>query len=60
VLFPRHPLALLGLARSYALTHERTRARRAYESFLAKWADADSDIPILVKAKAEYAALQTR
>ena len=60
VLFPRHPLALLGLARSYALMHDRTQARRAYESFLAKWADADRDIPILVQAKAEYAALQTR
>jgi hypothetical protein len=30
----------------------------AYENFLALWAHADADIPILIEAKAEYARLR--
>jgi hypothetical protein len=30
----------------------------AYKDFLTLWKDADSDIPILKEAKAEYAKLQ--
>jgi hypothetical protein len=33
-------------------------ARKAYQDFFALWEDADSDIPILKQAKAEYAKLQ--
>jgi eukaryotic-like serine/threonine-protein kinase len=51
-------LAHLGLARAYALQNETTKARSAYQDFLALWKDADSDIPILKQAKAEYAKLQ--
>jgi eukaryotic-like serine/threonine-protein kinase len=40
-------LAHLGLARALA----------AYKDFLAPWKDADPDIPILKRAKAEYAKL---
>ena len=29
----------------------------AHEDFLTRWKDADSDVPILVQAKAEYARL---
>ena len=29
-----------------------------YEDFLALWKDDDSDIPILIAAKSEYAKLQ--
>lgn len=58
VLFPRHQLALLGLARSYALMHDTAEARKAYESFFAKWSEADRNIPILVQAKMEYARLR--
>jgi eukaryotic-like serine/threonine-protein kinase len=36
----------------------RVRALAAYKDFLALWKDADSDIPILKQAKAEYAKLQ--
>jgi hypothetical protein len=35
-----------------------TKARAAYEDFLALWKDADPDVPILSEAKAEYAKLQ--
>jgi hypothetical protein len=50
-------LSQLGLARSYALTGEKDKARAAYEKFLEIWKNADADIPVLMQAKAEYAAL---
>jgi hypothetical protein len=36
----------------------RTRALAAYRDFFALWKDADPDIPILKRVKAEYAKLQ--
>jgi hypothetical protein len=50
-------LAHLGLGRAYALQGETAKARPAYQDFLTLWKDADSDIPILKEAKAEYAKL---
>ncbi len=55
---PFHALAHLGLGRAYALAGEKDKARAAYEDFLALWKDADSDIPVLKQAKAEYANLK--
>ncbi len=54
---PSIPLARLGLARAYALSGETAKSRNAYEDFLTRWKDADSDVPVLQKAKTEYAAL---
>ncbi|MGA7929160.1 MAG: tetratricopeptide repeat protein, partial [Candidatus Sulfotelmatobacter sp.] len=61
-------LAHLGVARANALQAKnsqgadadlaRSRALAAYKDFLTLWKDADSDIPILKEAKAEYAKLQ--
>jgi len=34
-----------------------TRAKAAYQKFLALWSHADEDIPVLRQAKAEYAKL---
>jgi len=51
-------LAHLGLARAYALQADTVKARAAYQEFLTLWKDADPDIPILKKAKAEYAKLK--
>jgi hypothetical protein len=48
----------LGLARAYGLSGDKAKARTAYQDFLALWKDADSNIPILQQAKAEYAKLQ--
>jgi serine/threonine protein kinase/Flp pilus assembly protein TadD len=56
--FPIGALARLGLARAYALQGDAARARAGYQDFLALWKQADSDIPILRQAKAEYAKLQ--
>jgi eukaryotic-like serine/threonine-protein kinase len=55
---PIASLAQLGLGRVLAAAREATKARTAYQDFLALWKDADPDIPILKQAKAEYAKLQ--
>jgi len=55
---PTGPLALLGIARAYAMSGDPTKARTQYQDFFALWKDADPDIPILKEAKAEYAKLQ--
>jgi eukaryotic-like serine/threonine-protein kinase len=60
-------LAELGLARAYALTAKTSsgaeaetamsKARAAYQSFFDGWKDADPDLPVLIAARAEFAAL---
>jgi eukaryotic-like serine/threonine-protein kinase len=57
---PIGALAHLGLARAHALQGDTTKAKAAYEDFLALWKDADPDVPILKQAKAEYAKLKQR
>jgi eukaryotic-like serine/threonine-protein kinase len=61
-------LAHLGIARALVLEErglqgaQRTaaagKARIAYEDFFRQWKDADSGIPVLKQAQAEYAALR--
>ena len=51
-------LAHLQLGRAFVLSGDAIKAKAAYHDFLTLWKDADSDIPILVQAKAEYARLQ--
>ena len=55
---PIGALARLQLARALALAGDRSKAIAAYQDFLTLWKNADADIPILVRAKAEYARLQ--
>jgi tetratricopeptide (TPR) repeat protein len=55
---PVGALAHLQLGRAFALSGDKTKAKTAYQDFLALWKDADPDIPILKQAKAEYAKLQ--
>jgi hypothetical protein len=55
---PIGALAHLGLARAYALQGDTAKARAKYQDFLTLWKDAETDIPILVAAKAEYAKLE--
>jgi tetratricopeptide (TPR) repeat protein len=50
-------LAHLQLGRVFVLSGDKTRAKAAYEAFLALWKDADLDNPILKKAKTEYGRL---
>ena len=57
-LFPFRAQVQLGLARAYAMGGEKASAKKAYEAFFLTWKDADADLPMLVAAKKEYAALQ--
>jgi serine/threonine protein kinase/tetratricopeptide (TPR) repeat protein len=51
-------LARLQLARAYVASGDTAKAKAAYQNFFTLWKDADSGIPILNEAKAEYAKLQ--
>jgi tetratricopeptide (TPR) repeat protein len=51
-------LAHLQLGRAYAMQGDAAKAKAAYENFLLLWKDADPDIPVLRRAKVEYARLQ--
>jgi eukaryotic-like serine/threonine-protein kinase len=55
---PIGALAHVGLGRAYGLAGDSARAKTAYQDFLALWKAADSDIPLLKQAKAEYAKLK--
>jgi tetratricopeptide (TPR) repeat protein len=55
---PVGALAHLQLGRALALSGDITKAKIAYQDFLALWKDADQDIPILIEAKKAYAALR--
>jgi hypothetical protein len=50
--------ARLQSGRAFALSGDTVKAKTAYQDFLALWKDADPEIPILKRAKAEYAKLQ--
>jgi tetratricopeptide (TPR) repeat protein len=51
-------VASAGLARSLATIGAIEGSLRAYEQFLAAWREADSDVPILLEAREEYARLK--
>jgi DNA-binding winged helix-turn-helix (wHTH) protein/tetratricopeptide (TPR) repeat protein len=51
---PFHAVALLGLARARAAAGDAMNSLRAYSRFLADWAEADPDIPVLIDARREY------
>jgi tetratricopeptide (TPR) repeat protein len=51
-------LSYLQLGRAQTMTGDKAAARNSYETFLTLWKDADSDIPAVKQAKAEYAKLQ--
>ncbi|MCU1238628.1 MAG: serine/threonine protein kinase with repeat, partial [Candidatus Solibacter sp.] len=55
---PLTPLARLGLARGYALDGDTARSRAEYLNFLTIWNEADAGLPIVVRARREYMALQ--
>jgi hypothetical protein len=55
---PIGALAHWQLGRAFALSGETTKAKAAYRDFLNLWKEADSDLPILRRAKMDYANLQ--
>jgi serine/threonine protein kinase len=54
---PIGALTHLQLARAFALSGEKDKARNAYDDFLSLWKAADPDLPILKEAKSERAKL---
>jgi tetratricopeptide (TPR) repeat protein len=55
---PIGALAHLALGRAYALSGDSAKARASYQKFFELWKNADSDVPLLAQAKAEFARLQ--
>jgi tetratricopeptide (TPR) repeat protein len=55
---PVGALAHLQLGRALALSGDNAKAKTAYQDFLTLWKEADSDIPVLKQAKAEFANLR--
>ena len=51
-------MARLQLARIFALSGATAKAEAAYQEVLTLWKDADSDLPVINQARAEYAKLQ--
>jgi eukaryotic-like serine/threonine-protein kinase len=51
-------IARLELARAYARSGDIRKAQDEYQGFLVLWKDANTEIPILKQAKAEYAQLR--
>ncbi len=54
---PAYPASQLGLARALAIEGQVEESRRVYGQLLANWMRADTDVPLLVEARREYAAL---
>jgi eukaryotic-like serine/threonine-protein kinase len=54
---PFYAQAQLGLGRAQAMAGDKADAKQSYEGFFTTWKDADADLPMLVAAKKEYAAL---
>jgi hypothetical protein len=54
---PEYPAAFVGLARASTLLRDTAKAKKAYEEFFALWKDADANVPLLLRARKEYAAL---
>ncbi|MBV8629900.1 MAG: protein kinase [Silvibacterium sp.] len=51
------PQSQLGLARAYAMQGDKAKAKAAYQAFFDTWKNADQDLPQLIAAKKEFAAL---
>jgi len=54
---PIGALAHLQLGRAYAVSGDMTKAKSAYQGFFTLWKDADRDIPVFIRASAEYTKL---
>ena len=50
-------MARLQLARALAFSGDTAKAKRAYNDLFTLWMNADVDIPVVKKARAEYASL---
>jgi tetratricopeptide (TPR) repeat protein len=56
---PVVPLARLGLARAWQMSGDLDKSRREYDELLQIWKNADTDLPLLQRAREERAALSS-
>jgi eukaryotic-like serine/threonine-protein kinase len=52
-----YSISYVGLARASALAGDTAKARKAFKDFFELWKDADQNLPILIEAKKDHAAL---
>jgi eukaryotic-like serine/threonine-protein kinase len=45
------------LARAYVMGGDKADAKKVFDAFFTTWKNADADLPMLLAAKKEYAAL---
>jgi tetratricopeptide (TPR) repeat protein len=55
---PHGAVSMIWLARALAKGGDSAAARTAYQDAFGIWKDADTDLPLLVEARKEYAALR--
>ncbi len=55
---PMDAMARLQLARALALSGDAAKARSTYDDLFALWKDADTEVPVIEEARAEYARLR--
>jgi ATP/maltotriose-dependent transcriptional regulator MalT len=55
---PLAALAQLQLARAQVMSGDKPAARQSYQDFLALWKQADTGLPLLKEAQAEYQKLK--
>src|SRR5260221_5124650 len=55
---PIAAFARLGRARAYAAQGDTAKAKAAYADFLSLWKNADPDVPVYLRANAEFAAFR--
>jgi eukaryotic-like serine/threonine-protein kinase len=54
---PVGAMARLQIGRTYAAAGDKSKAKEAYQELFILWKDGDPDVPMLKRAKAEYAKL---
>jgi tetratricopeptide (TPR) repeat protein len=52
-----YSISCLGVARGSQLAGDKAKVKKAFQSVFALWKDADPDLPVLIQAKKDYAAL---
>jgi tetratricopeptide (TPR) repeat protein len=52
-----YSISYVGLARASVLAGDTAKAGKAFKDFFELWKDADQNLPILIQAKKDYAAL---
>ncbi|HEX3876813.1 MAG TPA: protein kinase [Bryobacteraceae bacterium] len=53
-----YSISHLGVARAAQRAGDTAKARKTFQNFFALWNDADQDLPVLIQAKKDYAALR--